>query len=334
MRRLSPRGIKPATTDGHVLTTTAGKAGWAAPGGTLLDLDDLGDVDTVTTAPADGDTLKFHAGSGLWIPGRVVLDELADVAAATPASGDVLQWNGSAWAPGAVAGGGGGGGNVLLLENTGNVPAGTAVGTVVFRKAPPATIWDFRTMSALPAGWTRRGVTSETFGAQGLTATLAAGQGYSFVSADANSDYTLEAYIFTGSYAGIMQGIMANLSTGAGTASIAYNSPTGNLAATVNTSYQYGGTFQNGGGSPAYPMLLRLRKSGNAFYASMSTNAGTTWTGEAPLTNAGIYQNIGFGSLFGAATLMTISYFKMTLGGTSPTSGLRGWWDGSALVPF
>lgn len=32
-------------------------------------LDDLTDVDTTTTAPADGDTLVYDATSGLWLPG-------------------------------------------------------------------------------------------------------------------------------------------------------------------------------------------------------------------------------------------------------------------------
>ena len=39
----------------------------------------------------------------------VNLADLADVTSDTPSSGQVLKWNGSAWAPAADAGGGGGG---------------------------------------------------------------------------------------------------------------------------------------------------------------------------------------------------------------------------------
>lgn len=105
--RLDPAAISPGSADGQFLQTSGGLSVWgAAPSGGVKQLDDLTDVDTSTTAPAVGDT---------------------------------LTWNGSDWVPGAPStGGGSGASGVLLLEHGASVPTGTAVGTIIYQKAPSA----------------------------------------------------------------------------------------------------------------------------------------------------------------------------------------------------
>lgn len=64
-----------------------------------LSLDDLGNVSAPT--PTDGQFLKYDDALLQWVPADVptinTLDDVGDVTIASPASYDILQWNGSAW---------------------------------------------------------------------------------------------------------------------------------------------------------------------------------------------------------------------------------------------
>jgi len=84
-------------------------------------------------------TGKFKIGNGTqaWnslsytvgtIP--VNLADLSDVTSDAPSSGQVLKWNGTAWAPAADAGGVGGAGTVTSVSGTGTVSGLTLTGTV------------------------------------------------------------------------------------------------------------------------------------------------------------------------------------------------------------
>lgn len=81
-----------------------------------LTIDSLGDVDTSTAPPSDGDTLIWSSADSEWqpgpiVPGSMVIDDLTDVDTTTvaPSDGDVLTWSAadSEWVPDAPAGGSG-----------------------------------------------------------------------------------------------------------------------------------------------------------------------------------------------------------------------------------
>ncbi len=62
----------------------------------------LNDVDTATSPPSNGEGLIWNSTSGNWEPGTVsagpvALDDLTDVTITAAATGEVLQYNGSAW---------------------------------------------------------------------------------------------------------------------------------------------------------------------------------------------------------------------------------------------
>ncbi len=85
-----------------------------------LFLDSLEDVDTLTTPPTDGQALVFDDSDELWKPGTVAgggaLDDLSDVVISSPATDEVLTYNGSEWVNAVATGGGGGGGNAIELD--------------------------------------------------------------------------------------------------------------------------------------------------------------------------------------------------------------------------
>lgn len=67
-------------------------------------LDGLGDVDTTTTPPADGQLLRYENATTTWKPGALVANDLTDVDTATtaPVGKDTLIWDAvsSTWKPG------------------------------------------------------------------------------------------------------------------------------------------------------------------------------------------------------------------------------------------
>ena len=71
------------------------------------DLTLSGNVISLTGQSGNVDLTSLLAGSG---GGATTLDGLTDVSASSPSSGQVLKWNGSAWAPAADNNSGGGGG--------------------------------------------------------------------------------------------------------------------------------------------------------------------------------------------------------------------------------
>ena len=78
-------------------------------GGDQLSIDDLTDVDTITTPPSNGDGLIWDGTN--WVPGTPVssIDDLTDVDTTTnpPALGNTLVWDNSNWVPGQGGGGAG-----------------------------------------------------------------------------------------------------------------------------------------------------------------------------------------------------------------------------------
>jgi hypothetical protein len=79
--------------------------------GLVGSIDDLSDVDTTTSAPTDGQVLKWDNTGGNWVPGdaSVVgnIDDLNDVDTSTvgPENGQALVWDGTSWIPGTVESG-------------------------------------------------------------------------------------------------------------------------------------------------------------------------------------------------------------------------------------
>ena len=97
----------------------------------------LSDLNNVTGVPSTGQILSWNGSN--WVPaddaggldsaltkqlidsahiGKINLGDLNNVSSAAPSSGQVLKWNGSAWAPAADATGGGGGGGSQNLFST------------------------------------------------------------------------------------------------------------------------------------------------------------------------------------------------------------------------
>lgn len=133
--------------------------------GGASDLNELTDVDTATTPPANGDRLVYDAAAGLWKPvpapvGTVeTLGDLTDVDTATiaPSSGDVLTFDGTQWEPSTPSGGGSGGSDRPLVDPTGlawswvnqGVASLTARDGALFLESPAeaADVWHFRAKS-------------------------------------------------------------------------------------------------------------------------------------------------------------------------------------------
>ena len=64
-----------------------------------VSIDDLSDVDTTSTAPTDGQALKWNNTASQWEPGDAssAISQLSDVTLTSLASNEVLRYNGSAW---------------------------------------------------------------------------------------------------------------------------------------------------------------------------------------------------------------------------------------------
>lgn len=78
--------------EGGILTKSSADLGISSVG-------DLGDVDTSTTAPTDGQVLTWDNAASQWEPANVAasLADLTDTSITIPATGEVLRYNGSAW---------------------------------------------------------------------------------------------------------------------------------------------------------------------------------------------------------------------------------------------
>ena len=105
------------TISGNVISLT-GQSGnvdlTSVLGAVNTDAQDLtlsGNVISLTGQSGNVDLTTLLAGGG---GGASTLDGLTDVSASSPSSGQVLKWNGSAWAPAADLNSGGGGGGATV----------------------------------------------------------------------------------------------------------------------------------------------------------------------------------------------------------------------------
>lgn len=235
---------------------------------------------------------------------------------------------------GDLAAGGGGGGGTLLLENDEDgtdVPGGTAVGTIIYRKAPGVETWDFRGASALPTGWSRRGIASENFDAAGMSAAVAGGQGWVYTPPAALADdVTLEVRLVTTSLSNMMGAGLIRNTDGNGAAAVGYNNPSGTLAIGVS-NWSYGSNFADSGGSPVAPVWMRIVKVGATWTAQYGAD-GATWNGAATRTPGVTPDRLFIGNMIGGAATMKVEQVRLE-GGGQP-SGRLGWWDGSEIVAF
>lgn len=113
MQKLHVRAIQPSVTDNQMLVTIGGVVKWVSvepaeePGAFTILLDDLSDVDA--PSPADGQVLGWDAAAERWVSLTVStvasIDDLTDVdtTTTTPAVGDALVWDGANWVPGNAA---------------------------------------------------------------------------------------------------------------------------------------------------------------------------------------------------------------------------------------
>jgi len=97
--------VIPSPTTGDVLSYNG--TNWvnsAAPPADISgsSINALNDVDTSTTPPTNGQGLIWNNSTGQWEPGSVsagpvALDDLTDVTIGTPATGEVLRYDGASW---------------------------------------------------------------------------------------------------------------------------------------------------------------------------------------------------------------------------------------------
>jgi len=124
-------------SNGQALAWSSSNNRWEPLTLTDNDAQDLtisGNVISLTGQSGNVDLTSLLSGSG---GGATTLDGLTDVSASSPSSGQVLKWNGSAWAPAADlnSGGGGGGGatvqrfklNYLSSGNLGSITDTTSL---------------------------------------------------------------------------------------------------------------------------------------------------------------------------------------------------------------
>lgn len=248
------------------------------------------------------------------------------------------------WEP--WTGGGGGSsdpGTNVLLDYTATPSSAVAAldpapGSIIYMKAQNVTqTWDFKSLSALPAGWSRRGISSETFSASGMSATVTAGQGWYYdIPGTLAQGFQVTVKIAAAKSAGVMSGA-ALLMPGSGTGVMGayYSGPQGFLVLNT-TAYAYGSAF-TGVNSEAsnYPHWVKLRYATDGrVYVSRSLD-GTNYSGEFNLGSNPVTGNpnrIFLGSILGTDNtpfkVDTVTYSAGVSG------GLQGWWDGSALQQF
>ncbi|HMM95410.1 WD40 repeat domain-containing protein [Phycicoccus sp.] len=335
--------LTPGPSDGQALVYDAGTSTWvpgtvSGGGGGATVLDDLTDVDT--TGATSGQVLGYD-GTG-WGPvdqtggggGATSIDDLTDVDTTTdvPSVGNTLVWDGTNWVPGTPSGGTG----IILLDSGDSVPGGTAIGTIVYEKAPPSTVWDF-TLGSLPSGWAKQGSVSESYSGAGLSGAFAPGDAF-YLPMTPATEFFLDLYVEVDSNtSSALVGPHVTSSTGVGVGATWYGTPSGVLAVGMTDYSTYGGSFTVTNMTPLVPSILRLHGSGGNWKASASTDGGVTYSPETPVLAWGFtHERIGFGSCYGTSTL-TVSKVVYTPGSVGPgaNSGrAKGWWDGSALQPL
>lgn len=226
-----------------------------------------------------------------------------------------------------------GGGGVLLLENGASVPGGTAVGTIIYEKAPTQTIWDFRG-GALPASWAKRGSPTETFSGSGMAISCPVGSGYEIPIAGLPSAFVVDLYINALSSPGAqMFGAYALDGSNNGSAVTWYNAPQGPMVIGI-TGGSYNSSYVVSSGAPTAPCILRLRRASTGWYASASVNGGTSFGTETTVYNPAFSPTkIGFGGFKDATAVATIEKVTYSLTATA-RGGPRGWWDGSNIQPL
>lgn len=196
------------------------------------------------------------------------------------------------------------------------------------------TTWDFRSLSALPSGWARRGVSSETFASTGMTATYSAGQSHYFTLPAGVAEGTLEVKLVSGPTSGAMVGPMVTNANTVGGCAAWYNVPSGCQSLSYNSSYTYSGAFSNAGGTPGYPAWLRMHYTDiagpNASIAASYSTDGVSWSSEASvaITPDGNAVEVAIGSIFGSGTV-EIEYAKWT----EPSTPIDGSFAATLPVP-
>jgi hypothetical protein len=159
--------------------------------------------------------------------------------------------------------------------------------------------WDFRNLSALPAAWNRRGISSETFNANGLSASFVAGEGYWMYIAPGATETTLTMKVYSQSSTNKMFGPMFHDGTSGVQATWYSGAPTGLLAAGVNGSWQYNSSFTPQSNTVVLPQWFKIRKptSGTTYYVSRSAD-GVTYGAEITFTGPASPGIISFGTIY------------------------------------
>lgn len=62
-----------------------------------LAIDDLADVDTISSTPVNNNVLAWNSTLGLWKPKALNFNELGDTNIVSPTNGQTLRWNGTKW---------------------------------------------------------------------------------------------------------------------------------------------------------------------------------------------------------------------------------------------
>ena len=224
---------------------------------------------------------------------------------------------------------------VALLEPGATVPpSGTPVGAVCFEKAAAVTTWDF-TLGVLPAGWTTHGSASQTFSGSGMAGTFGAAGGWHIDGLTLPASFTLELWLLSqASFSSVMFGPQISDASGNGGMSSWYNAPNTILVEGM-AAYAYNSSYQMGVGTPAFPVRLRVRKSGTSYFGSYSLDGGGSWSAETvAVTHAAVVTRLGIGSCLGASSAV-IQRAILRPGGAVASPGLaKGWWDGAAVQPL
>lgn len=150
------------------------------------------------------------------------------------------------------------------------------------------------------AGWTRVGVTAgaESSVADGMQTTVTGGQAYlrplpaGLAAADS---FEVELQVDLATAASMTGPVIVEAGAFSGVGATQYSSPSGILVTNIAAG-AYSGSFQ-AAGAAMDPVRLRLRKVGNLYTASQSSDGGVTWVTTATLDGSFFTPGrVGFGS--------------------------------------